>query len=240
MATQNSLNKTSDGFTSTAGLTNTAGVVAINSTTSACGISTDAFATTVSVATGGAVKAVTLGSTNTTSSTVVKSGTGNIAMNSGLTVDSTGRTTNTAQPMFLVGENASPANITGDNTQYTMLWDTEIYDIGGNFAANTFTAPITGKYLLSTNISTLYNAGYSYAIVFILTSSAQYTFTWGPVAPPGATRNFTQNVSTIASMTAGDTAIVKIVWGNAAKTVVIQGNAGAGSVATYFCGALLA
>ena len=148
--------------------------------------------------------------------------------------------TNAMPPMFLVGQNASPVNVTGDNTQYTMVWDTEIYDIGGNFAANTFTAPVTGKYLLSTNISTLYTAGYSYAIIFIFTSSEQYTFNWGPVPPPGATRNLAQNVSTIASMTAGDTAIVRTVWGNAAKTVGIQGNTGAGSVSTYFCGALLA
>jgi len=239
MATQNSLNKTSGGFTSTGGLANTAGIVAINSTTSACGISTDASATTVLIATGGAVKTVTLGSTNTTSSTIIKSGTGNIAMNSGLTVDSTGRMTNAMQPMFLVGRNADIANITGNNTLYTIPWDTELYDIGSNFAASTFTAPVTGKYLLSTNLTAIYSAGYLYAIVGIYTTSSTYTFNFGPL-PGGGVTNLTQNVSAIANMTAGDTAVVKMFWGNAAKTVGVQGNTGAGSVTTYFYGALLA
>ena len=47
----------------------------------ALGISTDAAATTVSLATGAAVKALTVGSTNSTSSTTVQAGTGGIAIN---------------------------------------------------------------------------------------------------------------------------------------------------------------
>lgn len=236
MATQNSLNKTSDGFTSTGGLANTAGIVAINSTTSACGISTDASATTVSLATGGAVKTVTLGSTNTTSSTAIKSGTGNVAINSGLTLDSTGRWTSSVQPMFLVGENASPANVTGDLTVYTVPFDTEVYDIGSNFASNTFTAPITGKYILSSTITVITSAIYTISNIFITTTARSY------IAPLGGfslNESYGLQSTVIADMTAGDTAYIRIQVGNAAKTIQIQGNTGAGAYATSFCGMLI-
>jgi hypothetical protein len=52
------------------------GTLGIQSATGAMSISTDASATTVNIATGGAVKTVTLGSTNTTSATTVQSGSG--------------------------------------------------------------------------------------------------------------------------------------------------------------------
>ncbi len=228
----------SGSVTAATGLANTTGAVTINSGTSAFDLSVDASATTVSIATGGAAKTVTLGSTNTTSSTAIKSGTGNIAMNSGLTIDSSGRWTSSVQPMFLVGENASPTNVTGDNTVYTMVWDTEVYDVGSNFASNTFTAPVTGKYLLEANVTTIYSAAYSYAFMYIQTTGRTYTTAYGPVAV-GLPSNLAQAVSTLADMTAGDTAVVKIFWGNAAKTVGIQGNTGAGTYTTYFCGMLI-
>lgn len=57
-------------------VTSTNGALTINSGTGALGISTDASATTISIGTGGAVKGLTIGSTNTTSSTVVQAGTG--------------------------------------------------------------------------------------------------------------------------------------------------------------------
>lgn len=63
-------------LTVTGAVTTSGGAVTINSGTNALGISTDASATTVSLATGGAVKAVTLGSTNSTSATTVQSGSG--------------------------------------------------------------------------------------------------------------------------------------------------------------------
>jgi hypothetical protein len=58
----------------------------IDSGTGVMGISTDASATTVNVATGAAVKTLTVGSTNTTSATTVQAGTGGLALSSaGLT-----------------------------------------------------------------------------------------------------------------------------------------------------------
>lgn len=216
-----------DVFTTTfAGITANGGTVSL---------ATDATNSTVNVGTGAGIKTTTLGSTNTTSSTEIRSGTGNIAMNSGLTVDSSGRWTSSVQPMFLVGENASPTNVTGDLTVYQVPFDTEVYDIGGNFAANQFTAPKTGKYLLTANISFISSDTYLLGSMGIQTTSAFYIAYNGQFVSTA----YSQRIFTIASMTAGDTAKVFLQIGNAAKTIQIQGNTGAGAYATYFSGMLI-
>ena len=52
------------------------------------------------------------------------------------------------QPTFLVTHTASQSNMTASSDN-TITWGTEVFDIGSNFTSNTFTAPVTGKYLLS-------------------------------------------------------------------------------------------
>ena len=125
--------------------------IILNAGTNGVAISTDASAATVSLATGAAVKTVTLGSTNSTSSTAIKSGSGNVAINSGLTIDSTGRNKNTVQPAFVVRLNSSVTNVTGDGTTYSILYDTTEFDQNSNITLNSsgntiFTAPVTGRY----------------------------------------------------------------------------------------------
>jgi len=56
------------------------------------------------------------------------------------------------QPAFLARNNATDANVTGNGTFATVDFDTEIYDNGADFAADTFTAPVTGKYLLTAQV----------------------------------------------------------------------------------------
>ena len=65
----------------------------------------------------------------------------------GLTIDSTGRILTPARPMFEVGKNAGQSVASGTITK--MTWQTEAYDVGGNFASDKFTAPIAGKYFMS-------------------------------------------------------------------------------------------
>lgn len=47
---------------------------------------------------------------------------------------------------FLVVMAADRTNVTGAGTAYTVVLDTEVFDDGANFASNTFTAPVTGRY----------------------------------------------------------------------------------------------
>jgi len=63
-------------------------------------------------------------------------------------VDSAGLITKPLQCAFLARSGAL-ANKTGNNTNYTVVFATEIYDQNADFdATSTFTAPVTGRYLL--------------------------------------------------------------------------------------------
>ena len=68
-------------------------------------------------------------------------------------IDNAGRITQIRQPSFSASLSADVASATGDGTAYTVAFDTEQYDQGSNFAANTFTAPIAGRYRFAYTIS---------------------------------------------------------------------------------------
>lgn len=54
---------------------------------------------------------------------------------------------------FLCENSVEDNNITGDGTlSGTLDFDTERFDVGGDFASDTFTAPSTGKYLLGVTL----------------------------------------------------------------------------------------
>ncbi len=59
-----------------------------------------------------------------------------------------GEITKPLQPCFLARPTAEQSNI-AINTETPVVLGTIVFDIGGNFAANTFTAPVTGKYQLN-------------------------------------------------------------------------------------------
>jgi hypothetical protein len=199
-------------------VTATGGALTINSGTGTIGISTDASATTCNFATGGAVKTVQLGTTNTTSATVIKSGSGNIAMNNGLTVDSTGIMTNAVQPSFLAALSAVASNVTGNNTYYYIINDTEKYDIGNNYNNGTgiYTAPKTGKYIFYNFVyvqgCTICTGGFA-----AIETTARYYYV--SLARAASASNFAIAENIVADMTAGDTAKFAIqAGGEAAKT----------------------
>lgn len=96
-------------------------------------------ASTIAIAYGGA------NATSYTASNGIITYNGTSLVNySGPKIDSSGRWTNTTQPAFLATV-TSASNVTGDGTDYTVTWTTEIYDQGNNFdAVSTYTAPVTG------------------------------------------------------------------------------------------------
>uniref|UniRef100_A0A6H1ZN01 C1q domain-containing protein n=1 Tax=viral metagenome TaxID=1070528 RepID=A0A6H1ZN01_9ZZZZ len=60
--------------------------------------------------------------------------------------------TNTGQPAFLAQADGAQTNI-AHTTETTLLFPTEIFDVGANFASSIFTAPVTGKYQISFQIN---------------------------------------------------------------------------------------
>ena len=141
------------------------------------------------------------------------------------------------QPCFLAYNSADDENVTGNNTLATVDFDTEVYDQGGNFAADTFVAPVTGKYLLSSTVL-LGEAAGTIGQIQIVTSNRIY---YGNFISPNAIKDGNAqchlSITVIADMDAADTAQVKVlVNGAGGDTVDIKGGA---APYTYFSGALI-
>lgn len=149
--------------------------------------------------------------------------------------------TNTSQPCFNAYLSADATNATGDNSAYTVIFNTEINDQASNYDNTTgvFTAPVTGNYLFNTTII-FGNIGVQTGFLINLTGSA-----YGIVPIELGRINFGTNQvmsgTAIVHMTAGDTMSVVVYGFGSTKTVSIGGGAPAsGLTATStFSGVLL-
>ncbi len=127
-------------------------------------------------------------------------------------------------------------DVTGDGTTYTCTWDTEIYDQNSDFASNTFTAPVTGRYLLTTiiqisGLEAASNAGGTN----IVTSNRSYAFAnmaWGTAR--NSSNILVVNDGTMADMDSADTATITVQISSGTKVVDISGTA-----ISYFGGNLI-
>ncbi len=198
---------------------------------------------TINIGTGAAVKTVTVGSTNTTSPTVIQSGTGNIIHNTGFRVDSTGRTTNPNQPMFFAYLSATTAALTGNATLVSaIVWNTEVFDQGGNFntGTGTFTAPVTGKYVFCCQVRMGgIAAGQTHGFIALTTTAATYRTMLNPFITQSSAAEVSSGTSVVLSMTAADTAVLGFqVTGGALTVTAVSGGAAAPS--SWFSGQLVA
>lgn len=151
-----------------------------------------------------------------------------------------GERTMPLQPAFLAYNSTTDNNQTGNGTTATVEFDTEVYDQNADYdnATDTFTAPVTGKYLLETNVIMSNLAAATGGNITIVTSNRTYysgPLGWNAIKNSG---NYARCfMSAIADMDAADTAYVQItITGEAADTVGVYGVA---SPQTYFCGSLL-
>ena len=105
-------------------------------------------------------------------------------------------------------------------TQTTITLSSERFDVGGNLANNTFTAPIGGKYLFTFMFyfSNLDN-GHTTLDTHIKTSNKQYQMTWRPSVFMNSDGNFSASGSVIADMDKNDTCyFTTYVSGGSAQT----------------------
>ena len=225
-----------------AGITVGGGAVAINSGTSAFGLSTDASATTVSIATGGAAKAVTIGSTTTTSSLALKTGTLDFSLASAtgtiISALDTGEIRYALQPAFLATLTNAVLNVTGDGTTYKVIYDNEIYDQNSDFtlATSIFTAPITGRYHFCVGVS-LDQVGVLHTDGTISASSANrdYKLSRNNIGAAATSTLFTITGSFYADMDAADTVEARVQVSGSTKTIDMVGDSNA---VNFFSGML--
>lgn len=142
-------------------------------------------------------------------------------------------------PAFFAWLNGQAANVTGDATSYQLGTNalTEIYDQGADFNTNgTFTAPITGRYLLTVSIG-IFNlaAGNTFILGQIVTSNRTFNPHVSSSAARDVNNSFFVNYSAHADMDAGDTATATIRVDGGAKSVDIAD----ANLNTYFAGYLM-
>ena len=157
--------------------------------------------------------------------------------NLGLKIDANGHVTKPLQPAFsatpLTGASAQSNLSTGSDV--TIVLGNEIFDVNGDFASNTFTAPVTGKYHLSANIALNHlDMDASSCRIEIKTSNRSYTNNIDPDAFNEDADIITLSLTVVADMDASDTAIVIYYQdGGSAQTDVMKAE-------TSFSGCLLA
>jgi len=127
-----------------------------------------------------------------------------------LNIDGNGVVTKPKQPAFLAQPASQQANL-ALNTTHTIVFGTERFDQNADFASNTFTAPVTGKYQLNVNLYlTNLDLDVSYYQFELQTSNRIYYFIQGTTGFD-ADQNFQMlGMSILADMDASDTAIVRL------------------------------
>ncbi len=140
-----------------------------------------------------------------------------------IAIDPTGAVTMPNQPAFYVGSVASQLNIALD-TSVTVVMTNEIFDLGSNFASNTFTAPVTGKYQLTANMRLdSIDSAANYYSLRIITSNRNHLSLVDP--DYGADLSYAHfSLSVLADMDAGDTAYVAIIQAGGSAQSDIDGD----------------
>lgn len=152
-----------------------------------------------------------------------------------------GNVTMPNHPAFLAFNSATDANVTGNSVLATADFDTEVFDQGANFATDTFTAPITGRYLLATNVSFSAITGTNTdGTVRIATSNRTYQMDFDPGAMEASAVHgvVTVALSAVADMDANDTVTVTGEIEAGSQDIGIRGDSSI--LYTSFSGCLLA
>ena len=148
-----------------------------------------------------------------------------------------GEVTKPLQPCFNVQKNTPQANLSVGG-YHDITWQVENFDVGGNFASNTFTAPVTGKYQLSLNVRVdALDTDSSYTLLFLTTSNKGYYQLLDTNIYSSDLDYYCFSISVVADMDANDTANSSIlVQGGAAQTDI---DGATGDAVTFFSGYLL-
>jgi hypothetical protein len=146
----------------------------------------------------------------------------------GIAISANGEVNMAAQPSVFVFNSSDDANQTGNNSLAVVDLDTEVFDQNGDFASDTFTAPVTGRYMVLTQVA-LGTITTPSSMHIELVASNRTIFSGQEVDPGGSDHAY--SINALIDMDASDTFQLKTRCnGQGADTIDIVGNA---SVRTY-------
>jgi hypothetical protein len=152
------------------------------------------------------------------SDTISYAGTG------GITLNSDGSHNSSLQPCVLAYNSVQDDNVTGNGTSVTVDFDTEVTDQGGDFASDTFTAPVAGNYAFAVNVTYAAGTGANSVRLDVITSNRTYRTHLRGIDASGNAQSI--NLTGIADMDAADTMTAQLtIWGMAGDTADIKGGA---------------
>lgn len=144
------------------------------------------------------------------------------ATTNAITISSDEEVTMPGTPSFQARTNTL-SNVTGDGTAYTVLFPTERFDVGANFASPTYTAPITGKYLHTLTIETRGLTGsHTDLNLAIVTSNRTYGMARLNPSAIAVSGIMVFNGTMYADMDAADTATISLTVSGGTKVVDID------------------
>lgn len=128
----------------------------------------------------------------------------------------------TALPAFSVKPTSNQNDI-AVGSEVTVVFGTEIFDQGNNFANNTFTAPVTGKYQLNVRIrlQNLDSAAECYYVI-LTTTNRDYSSIFDLSKLSGDAAFWMFTVSVLADMNANDTAHVVVYQSSGTQQTDIE------------------
>jgi len=130
-------------------------------------------------------------------------------------INTTGAVTMPLQPAFLARPASSQVNI-AINATTTIVFGTEIFDQNADFASNTFTAPVTGKYQLTVQLMIQeMDKGTDFLAFGLITSNRSYTVYWdNDTMAADSPNGHGVNIVVLTDMDASDTAYVNVAIPN--------------------------
>mgnify|MGYP003115882130 CR=1 FL=1 len=148
--------------------------------------------------------------------------------------NATGAITKPLQPAFLANPAAAGASPVQTNISSgdTITFGNEVFDQNNDFASNTFTAPITGKYQFNVGLFLeQVDTDYTELRIKLVTSNRTYDhFDIG--SPFSSDRNLQYHLATLADMDASDTAVLQVTFNAGGAQMDVN-------ALTYFSGYLV-
>ena len=131
-----------------------------------------------------------------------------------MTIDSAGHVTKPNQSAFSVNDAGTTTNL---SSGAAITFGTEVFDLNADFASNTFTAPVTGKYQISYQLRFQeFDADFTYFFVQLTTSNRSYSniLSGGQHDSDAAYISFHQSI--LCDMDANDTCDIAIAFSGGA------------------------